>query len=83
MRRKEIYEAIHPETKAGVAGAVSSNRKQGKADADEIISVVSFADDTAAKTHLSPRTIQHEVQIATRGRDWTRAAAYAEIACTA
>jgi Tfp pilus assembly protein FimT len=47
-RRKEIYEARWPETRAKVSGARASNKKQGKThDASEIIS---FADDTAAKT---------------------------------
>ena len=65
-RRKEIYEALHPEAKAKVAGAHASNRAQGR-DASEIISPApSFAADTAAKTGKSPRTIQHEVQIATK-----------------
>lgn len=60
-RRKEIYEERHPETKAGAAGANASNAAQGKEHASEIIS---FATDTAAKTGLTPRSIQQEVQIA-------------------
>lgn len=61
-RRKEIYEALHPETKRGVAGANASNRTQGKtADANEIIS---FASDTAAKIGSTPRTVQTDIQIA-------------------
>jgi len=56
-RRKEIYEALHPETKRGVAGA------EARWHASE---TVSFASDTAAKTGLTPRTIQQDVQIATR-----------------
>src|SRR5574337_275949 len=30
-RRKAIYEALHPETRAGVAGAIASNKAQGNA----------------------------------------------------
>ena len=64
-RRKEIYEARHPEAKAGVAGANASNRKQGKGhgDASEIIS---FASDTASKMSVTPRSVQQDVQIAER-----------------
>lgn len=47
---KEAYEALHPETRAGVAGA-----KAKHGDANEIIS---FADDTAETIGLSPRAIQ-------------------------
>lgn len=47
---KEAYEALHPETKAGVAGA-----KAKHGDANEIIS---FAADTAETIGLSPRAIQ-------------------------
>lgn len=60
-RRKEIYEAIYPLSKAKVAGAIASNKAQGKAlDASEIIS---FASDTADKVGKSKRTVEQEVQI--------------------
>lgn len=83
-RRKQLYEALHPETRAKVAGAKASNAKQGKGkDASEIISpaspkpkAASFAKDTAKKTGVSPRTVQHDVQIAAkidhRARDLIR-----------
>lgn len=58
-RRKEIYEAIHPTAKHG------GDKRSAKAkNQNETISPRSFADDTAKKTGLSGRTIQHEVQIA-------------------
>jgi len=60
-RRKRIYELLHPEAKAKVAGAIASNAAQGKHHASEIIS---FASDTASKTGVSDRTIQQEMQIA-------------------
>ena len=63
-RRKEIYEAIHPEAKAKTAGAHASNRAQGRGASEIISPAPSFAADTAAKTGRTPRTIQHEVQIA-------------------
>lgn len=62
-RRKAIYEERNPETKAGTAGANASNAAQGREHASEIIS---FATDTAAKTGLSPRSVQQEVQIANK-----------------
>lgn len=62
-RRKWIYEQLHPETMAKVAGAIASNKAQGKGDANEIISLASFSEDTAAKTGMSSRTIQQEVQM--------------------
>lgn len=63
--RKEIYERLHPETKAKVAGAHASNRAQGKHATAES-AVASFVSDTAAKTGVSERTIREDVAI---GRD--------------
>jgi ParB family chromosome partitioning protein len=57
-RRKEIYETLYPETRSGVAG--------GKARQGAVNEIRSFADDTARKIGQSPRTIQHDVQIATQ-----------------
>lgn len=69
-RRKAIYEALHPETRKGVSQATGMNRKLGN-NVTEIISAT-FAEDTAAKTGFTPRTIRHEVQIATRIPDDVR-----------
>ena len=63
-RRKAIYEALHPETKKGVAQAIGMNASIGNNVAAE--SAVTFTDDAAAKTGLASRTIREEVQIATR-----------------
>lgn len=52
-RRKEIYEAIYPETKHGGLPGLPGG---GKAPKNEIVS--SFAEDTANKTGFSSRTIQ-------------------------
>jgi len=59
-RRKQIYETLHPETKAR-----SSERQTAKATGKPSETISSgFAADTAAKTGRTARTIQHEVQIA-------------------
>lgn len=62
-RRKEIYEALHPEVKHGGAPGKAGGGKVARPKDD---TVSSFAADTAAKTGLSPRTIQRDVQIATK-----------------
>ena len=59
LRRKEIYEELHPEVKHGGAPGKSGGGKRAK-DA----TVASFAEDTFAKTGLSVRTIQDDVKIA-------------------
>lgn len=78
-RRKDIYEALHPETKRGVAGGVASGKSRA-ADSREGTTATlatvhqsrarsnpprkkSFADDTALKTATPPRTVREEVQI--------------------
>ncbi|MFZ2470213.1 MAG: ParB N-terminal domain-containing protein [Parvibaculum sedimenti] len=53
--RKAVYEALHPDTKAGVAG--------GKARQGSATVMFTFADDAAERTMLSARTIQRAVQI--------------------
>lgn len=63
-RRKEIYEAKYPEAKRGTAGAIASNKSLGRKIATS--ETVSFANDTAAKIGLTPRTIQQDAQIATK-----------------
>lgn len=57
-RRKAIYEALHPQTKQGVAGAV-------KRWGDDATETVSFASDAATKTGLTERSIRGDVQLAT------------------
>ncbi len=59
-RRKAIYEELHPQTRS-----VNERGGPGRGKTSEIISSVSsFADDAAAKTGVSARTIQQEVKIA-------------------
>jgi hypothetical protein len=65
LRRKEIYEALHPETKRGTAGAIASNKAQGNATADSaIVSAPSFVSNTAQKIGVSERVIREELQLA-------------------
>jgi ParB family chromosome partitioning protein len=58
--REEIYEALHPEVK------YDSGERMKAVRHGEIISSChpSFAADTAAKTGVTERTVQQEVQIA-------------------
>lgn len=60
-RRKEIYEAMYPDTKQG--GDRKSNEFYSKRN-NFVLN--SFSEDTANKTGFSSRTIQQEVQIASK-----------------
>ena len=57
--RKAAYIALHPETKAHVAGAHAANRTMGNAAAKLAIA---FTADTAAKTNRSERDIRRDAQ---------------------
>jgi ParB family chromosome partitioning protein len=59
-RRKEIYEKLHPEAVHG--GDRRSETARSKRQVDDLVAP-SFAEDTAAKTGLSKRTIEREVAI--------------------
>lgn len=56
-RRKELYEARHPDTKQHVAGG---KKRHGSAS-----DKMSFADDAARGLGTTPRTVQRDVKIAT------------------
>lgn len=58
-RRKEAYEALHPETRNGVIGATARHAPAKLADA-------SFTADTAAKTGQSERAIQRDAERGTK-----------------
>ena len=65
LRRKELYEMLHPETKAGVAQATGMNRAIGNnVDAKLASTSKSFVEDTSEKTGMSKRTISRLLQIA-------------------
>ena len=59
VRRKEIYEMLHPETQQG-----KRNGQTSKTDTGSVLEAKSFAQDTAEKIGVSPRTIERKVQIA-------------------
>ena len=65
LRRKEIYEMLHPETKAGAAQAAGMNRAIGNNVGDKLASTSkSFVEDTSEKTGMSKRTVSRLLQIA-------------------
>lgn len=65
LRRKEIYEMLHPETKAGAAQAAGMNRAIGNNVGDKLASKTkSFVEDTSEKTGMSKRTVSRLLQIA-------------------
>ncbi|MBD5161121.1 MAG: ParB N-terminal domain-containing protein [Oscillibacter sp.] len=62
-RRKEIYESLHPETKAGLSQAAGMNRATGKHVSDKMSPTSkSFAQDTATKLGVSARTVERTMQ---------------------
>ena len=60
LRRKEIYETLHPETKHG-GDRRSEEIKRTKCPLDP---VRSFVDDTAEKLKVDPRTVRRQIQTA-------------------
>ena len=60
LRRKEIYESLHPETKHG-GDRKSEKIKSAKCTFD---SEKSFVDDTAEKLGVDPSTIRRQIQTA-------------------
>jgi len=65
LRRKKVYENLHPETKAGVAQAVGMNRAMGNnVSAPGASTSKSFTSDTSEKLGISKRTVEENLQIA-------------------
>jgi len=60
LRRKEVYESLHPETKHG-GDRKSEKIKRTKCPLD---SPKSFVDDTAEKLGIAPRTVRRQLQTA-------------------
>ena len=59
LRRKEIYETPHPETKRGMR-----NGQTSKSDKMSFLETKSFAQDTAEKLGVVPRTVERQIQTA-------------------
>jgi ParB family chromosome partitioning protein len=55
-RRKDIYLALHPETRATKDGAFKGNQHTGKVVGDNL----SFSSDTATKTGVTTKTVERE-----------------------
>ena len=73
LRRKDIYEALHPETKAGTAQGEGMKRAAASDDSGDLADNLSarspapakpFAEDTADKLGVDARTVRRQVQIA-------------------
>ncbi len=62
VRKKEIYERLYPETKA-VIGKELVEKRWNNTNAEISPVRPSFVEDTAAKTGMSKRTIETEIQI--------------------
>ena len=61
-RLKKIYELENPDTKAGVAGAIASNKVQGNANAPRAFALT-FTQNIENETGISQRTAQEEIKI--------------------
>ena len=61
-RRKGLFEDRHPESTAGAIRARAANEAMGRV-VGETVSPTTFAQDTAEKTGVSERSVQHAVQI--------------------
>ena len=65
LRRKELYEMLHPETKAGAAQAAGMNRAVGNNVSAKLAPTLkSFVEDTSEKTGMSKRAVSRLLQIA-------------------
>ena len=65
-RRKDIYEMLYPETKAGIAQAIGMNKAKGNnVDCKLQSTRKSFIEDTASVTGSHPSTIARHIKIAT------------------
>ena len=59
LRRKEIYEILHPETKQGMR-----NGQTAKNENSSVLKAKSFAQDAADKLGVSSRTVEIQIQTA-------------------
>ena len=59
LRRKEIYEQLHPETRQG-----KRNRQTVKNEETSLLTAKPFSQDTAEKLGVSRRTVEKKIKIA-------------------
>lgn len=65
LRRKEIYEELHPETKAtNEGGPFRGNQYENEVMAESATTSKSFVNDTAGKLGIAPRTVRDRIQTA-------------------
>ena len=64
LRKKEIYEILYPETKAGVAGGMASGAARRTTGTIPVVQRKSFVEDTADKMQITPSSIRKKIQIA-------------------
>ncbi len=65
LRRKEIYETLHPETKATYEGGKFRGNQYLEVVADKMSATTkSFVNDTADKLGVAPRTVRRQIQTA-------------------
>lgn len=63
QRRKEIYEALHPDTRHGVAGGLAGGRGRLKQVRGPSTATPSFAHEVGRRLGVSERHVQQSVQI--------------------
>lgn len=61
--RQKVYEALHPQTKRGVAGGKARQRQAADKLNVSASAMLAFADDAAERTRLGKRTIQDAVAL--------------------
>lgn len=65
LRRKEIYETLHPETKATYEGGKFRGNQYQNVVADKMSATTkSFVQDTSEKLGVDPRTVRRQIQTA-------------------
>ena len=64
LRRKEIYEALHPETKHGGDHMHTKEVEKSKTSKCRFAFAKPFAEDTAEKLGIGRRTVERQVQMA-------------------
>jgi len=64
LRRKEIYEALHPETRATREGGPFRGNQHNEVNDKMSQTSKSFVQDTAEKLGLNRRTVERQIQVA-------------------